>query len=52
MFTDDASNAEIARGLMQMFGLDGPDSPVYVDYDRMDELQAEREGRDVEEADR
>ena len=42
MFPEDASNAEIARGLMRMFGLDGPGSMVTVDYDRMDEAQAER----------
>ncbi len=42
MFPEGASNGEIARGLMQMFGLDGPDSMVTVDYDRMDEMQAER----------
>ncbi len=42
MFPEDASNSEIARGLLQMFGLDGPDSMVTVDYDRMDEMQDER----------
>lgn len=42
MFPEGASNGEIARGLMQMFGLDGPDSMVTADYDRMDEMHSER----------
>lgn len=42
LFPEDASSAEIARGLMRMFGLDGPDSMVTVDYDRMDGSRAGR----------
>lgn len=42
MFPEGSSNGEIARGLMQMFGLDGPESMVTVDYDRMDEARSER----------